>query len=72
MSHPNAELDPTRLLDLHTAAIAELITNRGWRDLSGHDRIGAAYDTVRNEIAFGYNIADDLRASAVFRNGYGQ
>ncbi|WP_299566592.1 transglutaminase family protein [uncultured Sulfitobacter sp.] len=72
MSHPDAELSPTRLLDFQTAAIAELVEARAWRDLSEHDRIGAAYDFVRNKIAFGYNAADDLPASAVLRDGYGQ
>ncbi|WP_207768765.1 MULTISPECIES: transglutaminase family protein [Rhodobacterales] len=72
MAIPDAELRPTRLLDFRMVAIAELIANRGWRDLSEHDRIGAAYNFVRNEIAFGYNSADDISASAVLRDGYGQ
>ena len=37
-----------------------------------HDRIGAAYAFVRDEIAFGYNLADDLPASRVLEDGLGQ
>ena len=72
MTFSDAVLEPTRLLDFRTTAISELITNRGWQGLSEHDRIGAAYDLVRNEIAFGYNSTDDISASMVLRDGYGQ
>lgn len=37
-----------------------------------HDRIGAIYDFVRNEIDFGYNRADDIPASEVLDDRYGQ
>jgi hypothetical protein len=40
--------------------------------LSAYDAIGAIYDFVRNETRFGYNAADDLPASEVLRDGYGQ
>ena len=36
------------------------------------ERIGAIYDFVRNEVAFGYNLADDLPASQVLADGIGQ
>ena len=65
-------LVPTKLLDFDAAPLAHLIGNRSWRGLSEHDRIGAAYDFVRNEIAFGYNRADDIPASEVLSDGYGQ
>lgn len=65
-------LVPTKLLDFDAAPLARLIENRSWRGLSEYDRIGAAYDFVRNEIAFGYNRADDIPASEVLSDGYGQ
>lgn len=65
-------LEPTPLLDFRAETIARLIDARGWRQLSEHDRIGAAYDFVRNKILFGYNRADDIPASEVLANGYGQ
>ena len=65
-------LEPTLLLDFRAEGIARLIAERGWRQLSEHDRIGAAYDFVRNEILFGYNRADDIPASEVLADGFGQ
>lgn len=62
----------TPLLDYHHPDIAALIASRGWPGLAEAGRIGAAYDFVRNEIAFGYNRADDIPASAVLADGYGQ
>jgi len=60
------------LLDFDGDAIANLIRERGWLSLDEFHRIGAIYDCERNEIVFGYNAADDMPASAVLRDGYGQ
>src|SRR6056297_308291 len=65
-------LEPTPLLDFQAEPIAGLIEARGWHQLSEQDRIGAAYDFVRNEILFGYNRADDIPASEVLADRYGQ
>ena len=65
-------LQPTRLLDFTHPAIETLVHKRGWRELPVHERIGAVYDFVRNEIAFGYNEGDELPASAVLADGIGQ
>lgn len=65
-------LQPTALLDVHHPAIEGLVVRRGWRGLPSRQRIGAVYDFVRNEIAFGYNAGDDLPASAVLADGIGQ
>jgi transglutaminase-like putative cysteine protease len=62
----------TRLLDLDHPSIQGLVAARGWRDLEASERIGAVYDFVRDEIAFGYNESDDLPASRVLADGYGQ
>lgn len=70
MSHDY--LYETPLLDYRTPAIQGLIARRGWTDLSYEDRIGAAYDFVRNDILFGYNADDALPASCVLADGYGQ
>ena len=63
---------PTRLLDFTHPAIEGLVAQRGWRQLAPFERIGAVYDFVRNEIAFGYNAGDELPASAVMADGIGQ
>ena len=65
-------LQPTPLLDFTHPAIEALVQKRGWRELPVHERIGAIYDFVRNEIAFGYNEGDELPASAVLADGIGQ
>ena len=40
-----------------------LVQKRSWPRLKLYGRIGAVYDFVRNEIAFGYNEGDDPPAS---------
>lgn len=62
----------TPILDHHAPAIRQLIQQRNWTSLGLHDRVGAAYAFVRDEIAFGYNTQDDLPASRVLADGIGQ
>ena len=65
-------LAATRMLDLDHQVLTELVESRGWKSLPARERIGAVYDYVRDEILFGYNQADDLPASTVAAQGYGQ
>lgn len=65
-------LEETPLLDYSHPSLVALVERRGWERLSSHDAIGEIYDFVRNEIRFGYNASDELPASAVFQDGYGQ
>ena len=65
-------LQATPMLDFQTESIRALVRGRGWEELNPYDKIGAAYDFVRNEINFGYNRSDDLKASEVLNDGYGQ
>jgi hypothetical protein len=65
-------LSETQLLDFRDPSIEALVVDRGWRALRPYDRIGAVYDFVRNEIAFGYNKSDELSASRVLVDGIGQ
>lgn len=65
-------LRQTPILDHAHPRIQALIAARGWLELPEHQRIGAIYDFVRDEIAFGYNLADDLPASRVLEDGLGQ
>ncbi len=67
-----AYLKPTKLLDFNTSNIESLIKKRKWNYLNQKEKIAAAYDFVRNEIKFGYNSGDDISASEVLRDGYGQ
>lgn len=63
---------PTPLLDYRHPHIQSLLAARGWDGLAPFERIGAAYRFVRDEVAFGYNAADDLPASQVLADGMGQ
>lgn len=65
-------LQATPLLDFDRAPIRALVTRRGWQRGPRSERIGGAYDFVRNEVAFGYNDGDELPASAVLADGIGQ
>jgi len=69
---PHDYLTKTPLLNYRDPSIQALITKRGWARLPNADRIGAAYDFVRNEILFGYNSEDALPATRVLADGYGQ
>ncbi|AVK82952.1 transglutaminase [Lysinibacillus sp. B2A1] len=65
-------LEPTAMLNFQDEALQQLVKHRGWSDLAYEDRIKDIYDFVRNEIKFGYNRTDDIPASEVLRDGYGQ
>ncbi|MFZ6798808.1 transglutaminase-like domain-containing protein [Undibacterium sp. Di24W] len=65
-------LGPTTLLDFNHPCIIQLVTSRGWLSLPMEQRIAEIYAFVQNEIAFGYNEADDLPASRVLADGIGQ
>lgn len=63
---------PTRLLDFDTPAIRRLIETRGWLLMDEESQLKAMYEFVRDEIVLGYNRRDDLPASRVLADGYGQ
>jgi hypothetical protein len=65
-------LAATPLLDFDDPTIRELIAERRWPELPIAERIGAVYEFVRNEIAFGYNEGDAMPASRVLADGLGQ
>ena len=65
-------LKETQLLDFSHPSIANMPQWEQWNSLQEKDRAGAIYDFVRNDIAFGYNRSDDIKASAVLADGYGQ
>ena len=62
----------TKLLNYAQKDIQNLIQNCGWQSLDTYTRIGAVYDFVRNEIKFGYNRKDEITASEILADGYGQ
>lgn len=65
-------LRETRMLDYSNSSIQELIKSRGWKEIEDFERIKSIYNFVRDEILFGYNMDDDIPASKVLSDGYGQ
>lgn len=65
-------LKETRLLDYRHPTIKKLILERNWSSKESYEKISAIYGFVKNEIVFGYNTKDDLKASDILRQGYGQ
>jgi hypothetical protein len=65
-------LKETDILNFQDPGIEQLVSTRGWDALTEYDRIGAAYHFVKDEIMFGYNAADNISASRVLQDGYGQ
>ncbi len=68
----NNYLEKTRMLDYGNKAVQELIQGRGWASMDTFNKIREIYNFVRDEIKFGYNTDDDIPASKVLADGYGQ
>ena len=65
-------LKETKMLNFSDTKIQTLILQHGWRSLSKFECIKSIYNFVRDEILFGYNIDDNISASTVLEDGYGQ
>jgi hypothetical protein len=68
----NHDLEQTQLLDYNHSTIQSLIRSRNWVSLPIKEQILNVYNYVRDEIEFGYNRGDDIQASEVLQDGYGQ
>ena len=62
----------TKMLDYSAQSIQGLIADRKWDVLDEFQRIQTIYNYVRDEILFGYNVSDNIPASQVLADGYGQ
>ena len=65
-------LKETKMLDYSSKNIQRLIQERKWNDIEEFERLKSIYTFVRDEILFGYNIDDNISASKVLEDGYGQ
>ncbi len=68
----NRYLTETALLDFNHPSITRLVGARNWEMLDQYEKIGATYNFVKDEVAFGYSEADDIPASKVLEDCYGQ
>lgn len=66
------DLNETKILDYSNTSIRKLLEQREWENLDVFSKVKAIYNFVRDEIKFGYNISDDIPASQVLKDGYGQ
>ena len=65
-------LRETKILDYSSKQIQLLVESRGWKNLPETERVKAIYNFVKDEILFGYNVDDGVKASRVLKDGYGQ
>lgn len=62
----------TKMLDYENERIQSLIQQKGWKKLPEFECIQSIYNYIRDDILFGYNVDDNIPASKVLRDGYGQ
>lgn len=65
-------LKATPILDFSHVMIQNLVRERGWKGYDIIEKVKSIYNFVRDEILFGYNESDDIPASQVLSDGYGQ
>ena len=62
----------TAILNFSHPSIQSVVHQRNWIAMPIVSRVRAVYNFVRDEIRFGYNTGDDIAASQVLEDGYGQ
>jgi len=62
----------TTMLDFNAPEIQSLIKQKKWQTMSKFNAAAAIYNFVRDDIIFGYNADDQIPASQVLKDGYGQ
>jgi hypothetical protein len=72
MENDNIYLQETEILNFSHDKIKKLIEVRKWKGLLEKEKINQIYLYVRDEIKFAYNTADNISASKVLNDGYGQ
>ena len=68
----NEYLNETKILDFSAKSIQNLIETKQWVKKAEFNRISQIYEFVRDEISFGYNLDDNIPASEILKDGYGQ
>lgn len=65
-------LKRTDILDFDNPLIQSLIKEKGWNKMTEIEKVKSIYNYVRDDIKFGYNIQDNISASEVLKDGFGQ
>jgi hypothetical protein len=65
-------LRKTNILDFEKPSIKSLIKKKGWNKMAETDKVKGIYNYVKDDVKFGYNTDDNIAASEVLKDGYGQ
>lgn len=65
-------LEETKMVNYKHPTLQQLANTKQWHMLDTHTKIESIYEYVQNDILFGYNRNDQLSASEVLKDGYGQ
>jgi hypothetical protein len=65
-------LKETEIMNYSDSSIQNLIHSKKWLNMENVSRVKAIYNFVRDDIKFGYNLSDDIKASEVLKDGFGQ
>ncbi|NVK52190.1 MAG: transglutaminase family protein [Flavobacteriaceae bacterium] len=68
----NNYLKETEILNYSNPSTQSLVKEKNWMKLDTIERIKSIYNFVRDDIEFGYNISDNITATQVLEDGYGQ
>ena len=68
----NTYLQETKMLDFSNPNIQKLIEIKRWKEQNKFDCLKSIYNFVRDDVKFGYNVDDNIPASKVLKDGYGQ
>lgn len=65
-------LKRTDILDFDKPSIKSLIKEKGWNKMTETNKVRGIYAYVKDEVKFGYNTDDNISASEVLKDGFGQ
>ena len=65
-------IEETNILDYSHPKIQQLIQEKRWQEQEPEIQIRSIYNFVKDDILFGYNSGDDIPASEVLTDRYGQ
>lgn len=65
-------INETKILDFKNSEVEKVLRRITSGLTEQKDIVNACYLFVRDEIKFGYNESDDISASKVLKDGYGQ
>ncbi len=68
----NNYLKETPILNYSDSSIQSLVKSKNWLPMDTIERVKSIYNFVRDNIKFGYNLSDDITATQVLQDGYGQ